>query len=346
MPSIEKKRARDRRAQQGLRDRKQKRIAELEELVAQCKERHQTPTAHDSYEREISALRYMNHSLVQRQQLLKSLVLSWDHPDPDAAPYHRGAMATQIPHGNAPSVRSEAYSDHGASAGDATAHSSEPLIASPEATPPLWSRIPPNDDDFTNPETQMGFPWLGRPELIKDCPDVPHSPLDILYGSKLNSLADMIYNRTNRRPFREPERLATGWVSYLYTRWVCKPCPQTYNRLPSFLRPIKGQLDIAHPMVLDLVPWPQVRLALIRAWPQYQENQQDLFGLLACSLRIRWPWGEHVLERASDNSLVMRDDFYESLMSETGWTVMKDFVDQYPALFVDVHVESILYKFI
>ncbi|KAJ3476422.1 hypothetical protein NLG97_g9135 [Lecanicillium saksenae] len=343
MPSIEKKRARDRRSQQGLRDRKQQRIAELEELVARCKETHQTPPAHDAYEREISALRHTNHSLLQRQELLKSLVLSWDQPDPEMALYHRGTAAAETSHGDSGRMCTPVYPGDRAMGDDKYEKQAEPVL---DATPPAWSRIPPHDDDFSSPDTFTGFPWFKYPELIKDCPDVPHSPLDILYGSKLNPLADMIYNRSNRRPFREPERLATGWISYLYTRWMCNPTPQTYARMPSFLRPVKGQLDIAHPMVLDLMPWPQVRVALIRAWPQYQDIHQDLFGLLACSLRIRWPWGENVLERAADNTLVIRDDFFKAIMSESGWTVVKDFVDQYPALFVGVNVESILYKFI
>ncbi|OAA53229.1 hypothetical protein ISF_08961 [Cordyceps fumosorosea ARSEF 2679] len=387
MPSMDKKRARDRRSQQSLRDRKQKRITELEGLVARCKERHQgrdqdqdqAYNSHDAYAREISALRQQNKALVQRQELLKSLVLSWDEPDPitvvaTAAEDRWTGTATLPPLGDEDHVAclraasTAARTGAGGSAGcnnlppPHTETSSHPRsetetlpIASALATsssssssppPPPWSRIPPHDDDFSNLETLAGCPWFGHASLIQSCPDTPHSPLDILYGSTLNPLADMIHRNSNRRPFRELERLATGWLAYLFTRWVCNPCPETYRRMPSFLRPVKEQLEIVHPMVLNMVPWSRVRVALIRAWPQYRDNYRDFFGLFACCIRIRWPWGEHVLERAADNTLVMRQDFYETLMSERGWMVTRDFVDQYPALFAGVHVESILYNFI
>lgn len=220
---------------------------------------------------------------------------------------------------------------------------SEPSL--PAIGTPDWSRIPPHDDDYDHPETVVGCGWFQYPELIRPCPDTPHSPLDILYGSKLNPLADMIHDVGERRPFREPERLAAGWIAYLITRWVCAPSPTTYGALPGFLRPVREQLDTPHPVALDMVPWPKVRVALIRDWARYRDNYSDFFGLLACCIRIRWPWGESVLERAADNTLVMRDDFYETFTSDSGWTITREFVDQYPKLFAGVDVDSILYRF-
>ncbi|TQV93251.1 hypothetical protein IF1G_07829 [Cordyceps javanica] len=357
MPSMEKKRARDRRSQQSLRDRKQMRIDELEGLVAQCKERHQAYDALDAYAREMSALRQQNRSLVQRQELLKSLVLSWGEPGLVVAAEGEWTGGNPPALGHPPCIRTTPAQTGGATAvyNAAQPHAEiarqpKTLVASdgarPPPPPPSWSLIPPHDDDFSNLETLAGCPWFGHAELIRGCPDTPHSPLDILYGSRLNPLADMIYSTSNRRPFREPERLATGWMAYLFTRWVCNPCPATYGRMPSFLRPVGAQLEITHPMVLNLVPWPAVRIALIRAWPRYRDNYRDFFGLFACCIRIRWPWGDNVLERASDNTLVMRDDFYKILMSESGWMVTKDFVDQYPALFAGINVASILYEFL
>lgn len=350
MPSVEKKRARDRRSQQRLRDKKEARIAELEKLVAHCKENHLAYSTQDAYSREVNALRHQNKSLLQRQDMLRSMVMSWHEPDLDVSPEYKPARAAfSVPFNGTESNNASpiATPDKDAATSDTRVWSQSTEPESVQSNkPPAWSLIPPHDDDFSNLETAVGCIWFNYPDMIKDCPDTPHSPLDLLYGSKLNPLADMIYSMGKRRPLREPERLATGWIAYHLTRWICAPSPATYGNMPLFLRPVGEQLELPHPVALNLVPWPKVRCALIRQWPKYRDNYPNFFGLFACCIRVRWPWGEDTLERSSDNSLVIREEFYKTFTSESGWTITREFVDEYPDIFAGVHLDSILYKFI
>lgn len=364
MPSIEKKRARDRRSQQRLRDRKQAKVSELEERVQFCREHHQAYNTQDAYLREIKGLRQQNMALAQRQDLLRSLVMSWDDLEPDAsADFNRPFVGGSATADAMQTITQSPMTTTTPSAADTSVEHSEttalglrrlqsdstPPSASSttSTTPPPWSVLPPHDDDWSDMESVVGCFWLGYPDLIRDCPDTPDSPLDILFGSKVNPLADMIYKNSQRRPLREPERMATGWMSYHLARWLINPCPATFERLPPFMRPVGDQLAIPHPVALNLVPWPTARLNLIRLWPRYRSTSRDMIALMACCLRVRWPWGEGVLERDEDNALVLREGFKRMITgSEDGWTITRDFVDQYPDIFVGMHLDSILYKFI
>ncbi|KAL4895337.1 hypothetical protein BDV59DRAFT_200004 [Aspergillus ambiguus] len=222
------------------------------------------------------------------------------------------------------------------------------LVRSPsESLPPgihsSWNRLPLHEDDFSDTAT-VSTPWFLHLEQILPCPDIPSSPLDILYGSKTNALADYINKATQRRPLRDPERLGIGWLVYLLTRWLIAPSPATYENLPLFLRPTIEQLEIVHPMILDFLPWPSFRGNLIRQWHIHRHSRDDLFGMLSCCSKVRWPWGEPFLERNEENELRIRADFYKTFMSEHGWGLTPEFIAQYPQLLVGVDVQSVIHE--
>ncbi|PYH87472.1 hypothetical protein BO71DRAFT_414830, partial [Aspergillus ellipticus CBS 707.79] len=173
------------------------------------------------------------------------------------------------------------------------------------------------------------------PTIITSSPPSP-SPLDLLYGTKTNPLANAIYTFSLRRPLRDPERLAFGWLKYHYAKWLLSPSPTTFAKLPAFLRPTPAQLSIPHPAALDLIAWPDIRVNLIREWPVYARQRDDLFGIMACCMKVRWPWGRSILERDEGNELVMRSEFYETIMEVEGWGITKEFLRCYPSVLVGV----------
>ncbi|OOF89887.1 hypothetical protein ASPCADRAFT_135618 [Aspergillus carbonarius ITEM 5010] len=187
------------------------------------------------------------------------------------------------------------------------------------------------------------LPSLPRPPptTITNCPPTPH-PLDLLYGTHTNPLAHAIYTSSRRRPLRDPERLAFGWLSYHYAKWLFSPSPTTFSHLPSFLHPVPEQLTTPHPACLDLLIWPEIRINLIREWGSYAGQKDDLFGFLACCLKVRWPWGEAVLERDAGNELVVRREFVERFMSVEGWGITREFVGVYPGVVRGVNIERVL----
>jgi hypothetical protein len=190
----------------------------------------------------------------------------------------------------------------------------------------------------------VSCPWFAYPEQIIPCPNTPSSPLDILYGTKSNPLADMIHAALQRRPIRDPERLGIGWLTYHISRWIISPSPTAYDLLPPFIRPVRGQMRIAHPLVLDLLPWPKVRLNLIHRWHFYCNDRDDLFGMFACCTKIRWPWGEGILERNDENELCIKPTFYETFMSESGWGLTPEFIDRYPDLVAGIDISSLVFE--
>lgn len=379
MSSAEKKRLRDRRAQQTLRTKRLQRIAKLEEKVAYCEEHHNDQGAQRLL-RVIQGLRRDNSALLQRQERLQSLVRSWDdeplmehttedcpnvgHPSQEEMMHQilscegnnplRPLVPEDIDTPTAGSINTndstEVFSSKSISSlVPAISQFPSPLVdtlagLTPDQYRP-WKILPLNDDDFSSP-LGASIPWFSYPERIASSTDTPSSPLDFLYGTRENPLADMIHTVTRRRPMRDPERLAIGWLLYHMTKWLFSPNPTTYARLPEFFKPVLGQTQIPHPMSLDFVPWPRIRLNFIQRWHIYRERRDELFGLMACCIKVRWPWGESILERNERNELCIRRNFYNTFMSESGWGLTQEFISKYPDLLTGVDVRSILYEVI
>jgi predicted nucleic acid-binding Zn-ribbon protein len=77
LASAARKRARDRRAQQTLRDKKLRYTAKLEMQVAHCEQYHDEKGVQHLREL-VEDLRKQNEALVARQKALRALVSSWD----------------------------------------------------------------------------------------------------------------------------------------------------------------------------------------------------------------------------------------------------------------------------
>lgn len=360
MSSNEKKRLRDRRSQQTLREKKLRHTAQLQEQVAHC-EQHHSDQGVQRLLQVIEGLRKQNEGLLTRQESLKSLVNSWDTKldEPTATDDSNHDLSSLYKEMNNREAQFSLQTDfnelipqHGISNllnTPISAVSTPRRIRSPSLEPlsaettPLWNQIPPHTDDFRT-RTMVSCPWFVYPELIIPCPDIPNSPLDLIYGTKANPLADMIHTALQRRPVRDPERLGTGWLAYHFSRWVISPSPETYGRLPAFLRPVQGQMAVPHPLVLDFLPWPRLRLNLIRRWHVYGKDRDGLFGFMACCVKLRWPWNETILERNEQNELCMKKAFYETFMSESGWGLTPEFIRRYPDLVEGMDINEVVFE--
>ncbi|CAI7594688.1 unnamed protein product [Penicillium bialowiezense] len=360
--SLEKKRQRDRRSQQTLRDRKSKHTFDLEEQVAYCKQHHGDHAVQRLLQ-VITGLRGENEALLNRQNTLKLLVGSWDsEKDPvmpgrdlhDQSSLNKDAQSREAPLSsqtafNGPTSLNGIFNSTNGSnfspvMGAPVMEAQSSSESFPTTSTPLWCQIPPHTDDFSGPPNMISCAWLSHPEQVTPCPDIPSSPLDILYGTKTNALADGIHTALQRRPIRDPERLAIGWLLYHLSRWFLNPTPATYERLPLFMRPVQGQMETPHPLVLDFMPWPRVRLNLIRQWHLYSEDRDDLFGMFACCLKIRWPWGEDILERDDHNVLQIKKRFYDTFMNQEGWGLTSEFTARYPDLVEGTDIPDILFE--
>ncbi|KAL5365630.1 hypothetical protein BJX96DRAFT_181805 [Aspergillus floccosus] len=357
MSSVEKKRLRDRRAQQALRDKKLRHVTRLEQQVAYCEQYHSEHKV-DELLREVQALRAENAVLRGRQERLKCLVRSWDidatdtkwnasTADQDYAAdlntHDKIIPACTVDPALLDAAGSSSYTDPLISFSPTAGSASTPLPLLDNDTEPCpsWSLLPLNDDDFSTP-WGMSLPWFAHPEQIAQPPDTPGSPLDLLYGSTTNPLANMICTALQKIPLREAERLAVGWKVYHVTKWLVSPNPTTYSKIPEFMKPVWGQVQMVHPMCLDLITWPKVRINLIRHWQLYREHKDDILRTFASCIRVRWPTEECILERNKDNELCLKQSFYETFMSEKGWALTSEFIRSYPDVVAGANIQTLV----
>ncbi|GKZ82700.1 hypothetical protein AnigIFM56816_007521 [Aspergillus niger] len=332
LSSAEKKRLRDRRAQQTLRTKKQQYTAQLEDKVAHC-ERYHDDSGTQHLLQVIEGLQRENQLLRNRQEGLKTLITSWE--DPSSSPPHvlQPQPPTQLP---LPPIQSHTTTPKPSSSSSPPQPNKEDQHQQPIS--PLYSLLPLHSDLPTTPS----LVWLTLPpSTITSCPPSPH-PLDLLYGTNTNPLANAIYTSSLRRPLRDPERLAFGWLGYHYSKWLFHPTPETFAKLPTFMHPVEEQLRIPHPASLDMLIWPEIRVTLIREWEVYSRQRDDLFGFLACCLKVRWPWGESILERDERNELVIKKRFREMIMCKEGWGITREFVGVWPDVVRGVDVGEVL----
>ncbi|KAK3900343.1 hypothetical protein C8A05DRAFT_36020 [Staphylotrichum tortipilum] len=289
LTSAEKKRVRDRRAQQNLRDKRNRFVESLRERVEDCEKNHgQQPELQHRFQElqdQCRALQSENNTLRQKLDQLRLLINSW-----------------------APSIE------------PADSNSSTPPTASPwlagfslsHASIPVWCLTPcSNDRPGVNPGTQHVGPWPMHGSLVNDSPDAV-SPIDLLYGSKHNLLAAWIHRSLRRWTLRESERLAIGWLIYTFTNYM------------------------------DIMLWQRLRANTMAKYTVH--DMDNVICMLASCLKVRWPWGEDILELGDDAEVRMRQEFFEVITRVEGWGLAPKFIQAFPDLVEGLDVSSIVYK--
>ncbi|KAH8422876.1 bZIP transcription factor [Aspergillus melleus] len=346
LTSSERKRLRDRKAQQTLRDKRESRIRGLEERVSFCDRHHGnigTQQANQNVPTQTEKLYYENERLRACLESLRNVLHSWDDEDDDgqSAPRERrrrrpgiGATEPLIPP-NRLFISAE-HSQPGIPIPTTTAVSPRETIPGilPSATP-IWSLVP------VNTNASIVCSWFSRPDLIVTCPPQP-SPLALLYGTRRNWLADEIHRSIRLRAIRDSECLAVAWLAYNYSKWRVSPSPATFARLVSFQNPTLAQLQHDHPVGIDLLPWPQLRLNLAQNWHRY--DYTELTSYLSCCMKVRWPWGQEILERDEFDELQIHQEFLDVFTKESGWGLTPEFISKYPELLEGMNAETLRFQ--
>ncbi|KAE8358509.1 hypothetical protein BDV27DRAFT_169349 [Aspergillus caelatus] len=350
--SIDKKRARDRRAQQKLRAERLNRTHSLEQ---QCK----------VYEKEIQELRAENEALRSAQQRIREIVCTSELNNHETLANRDGREPKSVE--VCPAI-SHACLHHAAHYPTVSGHPSgffryplndsvppiETIVQSSNGTSlspakftglnvardldlSLWSRLPLHlAQEPYNPESL--YSCFNRPDLVQASPDEP-SPVEILYGSSQNFLADRIHKAIRFWPICDPERLASGLLTYNMVKWLTRPSQGSFARLLEFQRPVNDQLQSPHPRCIDFVMWPALRANLVKTFHLY--DLKMVFAAFTCSLRIRWPWGKSFLEPDTANSLQVHKEFYDTFTRIEGWGLSDEFRTQYPELMVGIDIETL-----
>lgn len=356
LSSYDKKRLRDRRAQQNRRDKQESYIRDLEERAEYCETHHHEPgngtttgtgtggVATGTVQQllaSVDTLREENARLRSRLQQVDGLVRGWRVEDTTVPVPVRENSFTAVPTGQEDLGTAAGVNNLGAVV--ALPPQPHPPPPPPPPPPPLstpmdpaWSLLPMNG----GLRGSLHVPtWLDRPDLAAACPPQPSSPLDLLHGTRRNYLADQIHRAVRRRALRDSECLALGWLVYLFTKWLLTPTPATFARLAPFHRPVPMQLQRVHPLTLDMLIWPQMRTNLVRLWEKY--DFAELMGFFSCCVKVRWPWGVDVLERDEDDNLRMKSEFLEVVFQESGWGLTTEFIEKYPEILDGMDVEAV-----
>lgn len=226
-------------------------------------------------------------------------------------------------------------------------HSVVNLPSSTEVLPPtapIWRRVPLNGFSTNNTlifPLQSAQNWFARPELIAADPEQP-SPLDLLYGTRRNYLADFINTVVRRRAMRDVECLALGSLIYQWSKWRVSPTEANFARLAPFQHPSQTQLEVDHMAGLDMIIWPQIRNNMIKNWDKY--DLIEWTDYVSCCMKVRWPWNKPMLERDADDQLQLRSDFREVFMNVDGWGLTAEFIDRYPELLEGMDVNALRFE--
>lgn len=325
--SLAKKRARDRRAQQNQRDKRNEQVRSLQEQLTRMESR----MLHLS--RECELLRQENQQLLERQGSVSALAATGS-TTPAASPSEAGTTpGSDSDDGNGTvGKHMEFWLQQAPTSWTVNLQSPNPGISP-------WSNTPAHSaSDVVVTESFKN--WLRRPDLVHASPEYPQ-PLELLYGSKTNFLADTINHSLRSWPCRDPERLASGWLMYHLIKWMLQPIPENYGRLQEFQLPVPEQLEHSHPYFIDFVHWPKLRANIIRNMTT--ESPQDILGLFLCCTKLRWPWGQNFLEPELDGTMKMRKDFIDTMTSLDGWALTDDFFLRFPGLGEGVDMDRIRY---
>ncbi|OAG42245.1 protein required for cell viability [Fonsecaea monophora] len=205
---------------------------------------------------------------------------------------------------------------------------------------PPWASLPNSGlEDSLNREF---LPWFMHPQAIVASPRLP-DPSHLLFGSKTNFLADEVHTALRKSRVAEPERLAKGWLIYVYSKWRVCPTKESFELIPAFMRPTREQLVFPHQAIFDLITWPAIRLALIRQGTP-NGGFAEIFSAMACCAKVRWPWGKEILETSETNELSIRPDFFQVFTQLEGWGLTSEFIRSYGHLLEDMDPESYVYN--
>ncbi|KAI3320823.1 hypothetical protein HD806DRAFT_505084 [Xylariaceae sp. AK1471] len=348
--SLSKKRARDRRAQHNLRKKRDAYVHGLQQRITDLENELQ------SFRIESYGLRRENELLNNRQPSAWRLVTSWANPWLPQVVSSRNPFSSAANANGLLALGSGDATHEGGSSQGLKPYVSLALPVSPtqtlesarsrpqttqDLTSPRWKTIPVHLNSDVAVTNFFGL-WMGKPDMVHSSPDVPR-PIELLYGSKTNLLAHAIYTVARSWPYRDPERLAAGMLTYSLIKWMSEPSESSFSLLQEFQHPVSEQICTPHPHFIDYVMWPGLRVNMIKN--QHVYDPHDVISVFTCCLKVRWPWNEPILEPGDEGELMLRAEFRETFTRLDGWGLTKEFWDRYPLLCQGLDVASFRYDF-
>ncbi|KAF2422865.1 hypothetical protein EJ08DRAFT_701479 [Tothia fuscella] len=146
-----------------------------------------------------------------------------------------------------------------------------------------------------------------------------------------NVVSDIIRSYTEIATL--PKQVAVHYVMSTLLKWTVLLDEHSYNLMPRWLKPIPQQLTTPHAMWIDRIPWPKVRGYLV-AHPNI--TLDDFAGTYSTSFSIAWPYDPSLVVYTTSinekgvKQVVMNPIYSAHIRQLTNWTVGGPFRNRFP----------------
>ncbi|KAN0114466.1 protein of unknown function (DUF3425) domain containing protein [Hyaloscypha variabilis] len=135
-----------------------------------------------------------------------------------------------------------------------------------------------------------------------------------------------------------PEQIAILYLICSMIRWIITGSKEDYYSMPSWLRPGVAQIVTAHPIWVDMMPWPEARNRLC-CDAQYHHNYEEFKNVYNETISINWPYEDaDTLIRISPNEAAINPVFITHVRTNSSWTLGYSFLDKYPDFAEEVNI--------
>ncbi|KAI5273463.1 hypothetical protein E4T47_03390 [Aureobasidium subglaciale] len=241
------------------------------------------------------------------------------------------------------------------------------LIPTPTADVPVHMRLPRNQEatnaldsvmlDFMTERRRAAAQGTPSSSLVGPAYPSISSLLNPARAPKSHPLSKLFTDVLANLPEIDqiPEQVACLYIMFLVMRWRIAPTQENFERLPEWIRPIRCQLEVSHPIWFDNVPWPWMRDRMIKNCAAYPNER---FGPLYCqTLSLNWPYDPQqcLLPRANSvqgaeatSAAVLDDDeefminpvFESHMRNLSNWSVGSSFANAMPELVEGVRIKD------
>ncbi|CAK7235694.1 hypothetical protein SEUCBS140593_009365 [Sporothrix eucalyptigena] len=129
-----------------------------------------------------------------------------------------------------------------------------------------------------------------------------------------------------------PKQVAVFYIMCSLLKWMVLLDQPSWDLMPTWLRPTQAQVTTPHAAWIDRIPWPNVRNYLIA----HPDITLDHFAAVySTSFSIRWPYDPtHVLLKAvaPGEDITINPVYEEHIRQLSNWEVGKAFRDRYPEI--------------
>ena len=153
-------------------------------------------------------------------------------------------------------------------------------------------------------------------------------------GHRVDRLSQLVTDVIDKFPniANLPERVATLFFLFSFTRWMISPTQENYERIPEFFTPRASQILGQHPIWVDLIPFPRMRDKLVQT---YQEHPFDLFFMpFTLGMSVNWAYDptDCLISTSEKEDPIINPVFERHIRRLENWSISPVLLEAFPDL--------------